>query len=135
MPPPSQSVAPQGYMPSQLYEVNTPFGSREELRAMTAALREQGLQPMADIVVNHRCADQQDEHGTWNIFTYGPLAACASVWLVARCGRLARAWGGGYVAVRRCCCVCAPLGLGGWRLHVRRWSSWACWQGVSLQQE
>ena len=32
------------------------------------ALKEAGLVPLADIVINHRCADRQDEHGVWNQF-------------------------------------------------------------------
>ena len=71
-------------MPSQLYEVNTPFGTREELRAMTAALKAQGLEPMGDIVINHRCADQQDENGTWNIFTCAAPCVHSSLRLATR---------------------------------------------------
>jgi hypothetical protein len=72
LPPPSKSVAPQGYLPSQLYDVSTPFGSREDLVALTAALKEASVIPMADIVINHRCADKQDDQGNWNIFTCVP---------------------------------------------------------------
>jgi alpha-amylase len=70
LPPPSQSIAPQGYLQSELYDVETPFGSQEDLKALTGALKEEGIIPMVDIVLNHRCAQRQDENGTWNIFTY-----------------------------------------------------------------
>lgn len=50
LPPPSQSVAPQGYLPGRLYDLNTPYGSKDELKALTAALRQAGIKSMADIV-------------------------------------------------------------------------------------
>ena len=68
LPPPSQSVAPQGYLPGQLYNLNTPYGNPTELKELCAALKKAGICPMADIVVNHRCADVQDDKGRWNKF-------------------------------------------------------------------
>jgi alpha-amylase len=68
LPPPSESVAPQGYLPGQLYNLNSKFGNQEELKALVAACKEAGVRPVCDIVVNHRCADAQDEHGIWNKF-------------------------------------------------------------------
>ena len=68
LPPPSQSVAPQGYLPGQLYNLQTPYGSQEELVALNKALKEAGISPMADIVINHRCAGQQGKDGVWNKF-------------------------------------------------------------------
>ena len=69
LPPPSQSVSRQGYLPGQLYDLNTPYGSKEELTSLLKQFVEAGMAPLADIVINHRCADQQDETGQWNIFT------------------------------------------------------------------
>mmetsp|Transcript_17941 Transcript_17941/g.53987 ORF Transcript_17941/g.53987 Transcript_17941/m.53987 type:complete len:489 (+) Transcript_17941:115-1581(+) len=68
LPPPSQSVAPQGYLPGQLYNLDSKFGNKEQLQELNAALKDAGIRPVADIVVNHRCADQQDENGIWNMF-------------------------------------------------------------------
>jgi Alpha amylase, catalytic domain len=70
LPPPSNSVSRQGYLPGQLYDLNTPYGTKEELMALLKQVRSAGIAPLADIVINHRCADKQDEMGTWNIFTY-----------------------------------------------------------------
>ncbi|KAK9918323.1 hypothetical protein WJX75_003181 [Coccomyxa subellipsoidea] len=68
LPPPSQSVSRQGYLPGQLYNLQSLYGSAEELKELLAALKEAGLVPIADIVINHRCADAQDENGVWNNF-------------------------------------------------------------------
>jgi hypothetical protein len=72
LPPPSQSVSKQGYLPGQLYDLNTPYGSEAQLRKLLKEARSAGIAPLADIVINHRCADEQDEHGRWNIFTCEP---------------------------------------------------------------
>jgi len=68
LPPPSASVAPEGYLPGQLFDCNSAYGTAEELRACCAALRAAGIRPVADVVINHRCADKQDERGRWNLY-------------------------------------------------------------------
>lgn len=59
MPPPSESVSPQGYLPTDLYNLNSQYGSESELRDCIAALHEAELKVLADIVINHRCAATQ----------------------------------------------------------------------------
>ncbi|PSC69027.1 glycoside hydrolase family 13 [Micractinium conductrix] len=66
LPPPSQSVSPQGYLPGQLYNLNSKYGTQEELLSLNRKLLEAGIRPVADVVINHRCAQFQDENGTWN---------------------------------------------------------------------
>ncbi|KAF6262946.1 glycoside hydrolase superfamily [Scenedesmus sp. NREL 46B-D3] len=66
LPPPSQSVSPEGYMPGQLYNLTSAYGNEQQLVELNEALKAAGIAPLADIVINHRCADSQDEQGRWN---------------------------------------------------------------------
>lgn len=68
LPPPSDSVSPQGYLPRDLYDVNSQYGSEAELREMIKACQDQGMKAIADIVINHRCAHVQGSDGKWNKF-------------------------------------------------------------------
>eukprot|EP00775_Hariotina_reticulata_P005433 gene5433-5666_t len=69
LPPPSQSVSPEGYMPGQLYNLTSAYGNEQELQQLVQSLKAAGIKPLADIVINHRCADSQDEHGRWNRYS------------------------------------------------------------------
>jgi alpha-amylase len=51
-PPPSDSLAPQGYIPRRWNVLNTPFGSEDELKAAIRSL--EPVKAMADVVINHR---------------------------------------------------------------------------------
>ncbi|XP_009796197.1 uncharacterized protein [Nicotiana sylvestris] len=77
-PPPTESVAPQGYMPSDLYNLNSAYGSVEELRSCIEEMHNQDLLALGDVVLNHRCAHKQSPNGVWNIFggklAWGPEA-------------------------------------------------------------
>ncbi|KAL1809635.1 uncharacterized protein LOC108196268 [Daucus carota subsp. sativus] len=77
-PPPTESVAPQGYMPSDLYNLNSAYGSREELKYCIEEMHNQDLLALGDVVLNHRCAHKQSPNGVWNIFggklAWGPEA-------------------------------------------------------------
>nr|XP_018622576.1 uncharacterized protein LOC104085350 isoform X3 [Nicotiana tomentosiformis] len=77
-PPPTESVAPQGYMPSDLYNLNSAYGSVEELRSCIEEMHNQDLLALGDVVLNHRCAHKQSPNGVWNIYggklAWGPEA-------------------------------------------------------------
>ncbi len=75
----------QGYLPGQLYKLQSLYGGEEELKQLLAALKEAGLVPVADIVINHRCADAQDENGVWNNFRWGAstVVICYTMLVVA----------------------------------------------------
>ena len=59
MPPPSDAVSPQGYLPRDYYNLNSKFGTEGELRECLNVLHDNGLKAIADIVINHRCAHSQ----------------------------------------------------------------------------
>ncbi|MBI9018650.1 MAG: alpha-amylase [Phycisphaerae bacterium] len=57
LPPATTSADKQGYLPTQWYDLNSNYGSQEELKQAISALRS-GPRPVdaiVDIVVNHRC--------------------------------------------------------------------------------
>ena len=68
LPPPSDAVSPQGYLPRDLYRLDSAYGSEGELRELIAALKRRGVKAVADVVINHRCAHSQDSAGRWNVF-------------------------------------------------------------------
>ena len=52
LPPPSDSVSPQGYLPRDLYQLDSQYGSEAELRELISACHEFNIKAIADIVIN-----------------------------------------------------------------------------------
>lgn len=48
--------------------VSTRYGSLEELKTLVNRFHEAGLKVLGDVVLNHRCAQYQNQNGIWNIF-------------------------------------------------------------------
>ncbi|TKY69722.1 Alpha-amylase 3 [Spatholobus suberectus] len=72
LPPPTDSVSPEGYMPKDLYNLNSRYGNIDELKDLVKRFHEVGIKVLGDAVLNHRCAHYQNQNGIWNIFG-GPL--------------------------------------------------------------
>lgn len=47
-------VHTQGYLPRDLYSLDSAYGSEAELRELIAAFHQNNIKVIADIVVNHR---------------------------------------------------------------------------------
>ena len=59
LPPPSDAVSAQGYLPRDYYNLNSKYGTEAELRELISVMHENGVKAIADIVINHRCAHTQ----------------------------------------------------------------------------
>ncbi len=73
MPPPSRSTGGVGYIPTELHNFNSGYGSETDLQAATAALKANGIHPIADVVANHRSGTND-----WTTFT-NPSWSCATI--------------------------------------------------------
>ena len=71
LPPSTDSVSPEGYMPRDLYSLDSRYGSVQELMEVIAMFQSRGVKVLGDAVINHRCAHEQNEHGVWNQFGGG----------------------------------------------------------------
>jgi alpha-amylase len=67
LPPATNSVSEQGYLPRDLYDLNSGYGTEGALRGVLQKLKELRVKCVADIVINHRCAHTQKD-GKWNQF-------------------------------------------------------------------
>ena len=46
-------------MQGQLYNLTSKYGNEEQLIELNKTLKDAGIMPLADIVINHRCACEQ----------------------------------------------------------------------------
>jgi len=71
LPPPTDSVSSEGYMPRDLYSLDSKYGNIHELMEVISMFQSSGVRVLGDAVLNHRCAHEQNEHGVWNQFGGG----------------------------------------------------------------
>ncbi|XP_047176149.1 alpha-amylase 3, chloroplastic-like [Vigna umbellata] len=68
LPPPTESVSPEGYMPKDLYNLNSRYGTIDQLKDVVKCFHEVGIKVLGDVVLNHRCAHYKNPNGIWNLF-------------------------------------------------------------------
>ncbi|KAJ6718958.1 ALPHA-AMYLASE 3 CHLOROPLASTIC [Salix purpurea] len=68
LPPPTESVSPEGYMPKDLYNLNSRYGNIDELKDLVKIFHRKGVKVLGDAVLNHRCAHYKNGNGVWNMF-------------------------------------------------------------------
>lgn len=65
-PPSSDSVSYEGYLPKDLYNLNSRYGHESQLKECIRVAHKNKLKVIGDLVLNHRCASYQNKNGTWN---------------------------------------------------------------------
>ncbi|KAJ3695027.1 hypothetical protein LUZ60_000404 [Juncus effusus] len=68
LPPPTESVSPEGYMPKDLYNLNSRYGTMEQLKEIVRKFHDVEIKVLGDVVLNHRCASYQNQNGIWNLY-------------------------------------------------------------------
>ncbi|KAK9052138.1 hypothetical protein SSX86_028766 [Deinandra increscens subsp. villosa] len=68
LPPPTESISAEGYMPRDLYNLNSRYGNVDELKSLVKKFHQVGIRTLGDAVINHRCAHYQNQNGIWNIY-------------------------------------------------------------------
>ncbi|KAE8682128.1 putative alpha-amylase 2 [Hibiscus syriacus] len=74
LPPPTNSFSPEGYLPQNLYSLNSAYGSEQLLKALLQKLKQYKVRAMADIVINHRIGTTKGHGGMYNRYDGIPLA-------------------------------------------------------------
>ncbi|XP_050222177.1 probable alpha-amylase 2 [Mercurialis annua] len=74
LPPPTQSFSPEGYLPQNLYSLNSAYGSENLLKALLQTMKKYNVRAMADIVINHRVGTTQGHGGMYNRYDGIPLS-------------------------------------------------------------
>lgn len=64
----SFSLLITGYLPQNLYSLNTAYGPENLLRALLQKLNQYNVRAMADIVINHRVGTNRGHGGMYNRF-------------------------------------------------------------------
>ncbi|KAG5542843.1 hypothetical protein RHGRI_015812 [Rhododendron griersonianum] len=74
LPPATNSFACEGYLPQNLYSLNSSYGSEHLLKALLYKMKQYKVRPMADIVINHRVGTTTGHGGRYNRYDGIPLS-------------------------------------------------------------
>eukprot|EP00262_Sarcandra_glabra_P006628 TRINITY_DN1898_c0_g1_i1.p1 TRINITY_DN1898_c0_g1~~TRINITY_DN1898_c0_g1_i1.p1 ORF type:complete len:418 (+),score=62.92 TRINITY_DN1898_c0_g1_i1:519-1772(+) len=74
LPPASHSFSPDGYLPQNLYSLDSSYGSEYPLKALLQKMGQFRVRAMADIVINHRVGTTQGHGGIYNRYDGIPLS-------------------------------------------------------------
>ncbi|KAG6435299.1 hypothetical protein SASPL_100169 [Salvia splendens] len=74
LPPSTHSFSPEGYLPQNLYSLNSSYGSENLLKALLNKMKAYKVRAMADIVINHRVGTTQGHGGMYNRYDGIPLS-------------------------------------------------------------
>ncbi|RLM64936.1 hypothetical protein C2845_PM16G06550 [Panicum miliaceum] len=74
LPPPTQSLSREGYLPQSLYCLDSCYGSLSELKSLLHKMHEHNLRAMADVVINHRIGTTQGSNGMYNRYDGIPIS-------------------------------------------------------------
>ncbi|GMP44569.1 hypothetical protein CsSME_00013446 [Camellia sinensis var. sinensis] len=73
LPPATHSCSPEGYLPQNLYSLDSSYGSELQLKALLQKMKQFKVRAMADIVINHRVGTTIGHGGTYNRYDGIPL--------------------------------------------------------------
>lgn len=74
LPPASQSFSPEGYLPQNLYSLDSAYGSEMLLKSLLHKMKQHKVRAMADIVINHRVGTSKGHGGLYNRYDGIPLS-------------------------------------------------------------
>uniref|UniRef100_A0A0D9W2F2 Alpha-amylase n=1 Tax=Leersia perrieri TaxID=77586 RepID=A0A0D9W2F2_9ORYZ len=73
LPPPTQSLSPEGYLPQNLYCLHSSYGSLDQLKVLLQKMNEHNIRAMADVVINHRMGTTKGSNDQYNRYDGIPL--------------------------------------------------------------
>lgn len=74
LPPATHSFSPEGYLPQNLYSLDSSYGAEYLLKALLQTMQRYKVRAMADIVINHRIGTTQGHGGRYNRYDGIPLS-------------------------------------------------------------
>ncbi|KAG9458630.1 hypothetical protein H6P81_003138 [Aristolochia fimbriata] len=74
LPPPTNSFSPEGYLPQNLYSLNSCYGSEQLLKSLLQKMQQYKIRAMADIVINHCIGTTKGHAGRYNRYDGIPLS-------------------------------------------------------------